>query len=169
MNALLRAAHVPFLLSRLAIVAMVAVGLTGVTTAAAEPAHATVSAGVGLRAVHVAAARRGAPYQWGAVGPYRFDCSGLTMWVYGRLGRRLPLTAAQQYAVTRHVPASARRPGDLVFFKTRSGFVHHVGIYAGAGQLWHAPGSGDHVRRAPSGPGPGTAACAEMLAGRRCG
>ena len=99
-----------------------------------------MSRGVGLRAVHVAAAKRGAPYQWGAVGPHRFDCSGLTMWVYARLGKRLPRTAAQQYAATRHIPASARRPGDLVFFKTRSGFVHHVGIYAGAGQLWHAPG-----------------------------
>ena len=97
--------------------------------------------------MHIAAAQRGAPYQWGAAGPYRFDCSGLTMWVYGRLGIRLPRTAAQQYAATRHIRASARRPGDLVFFKTRSGFVHHVGIYAGAGELWHAPRAGDHVRR----------------------
>src|SRR3954471_12603282 len=79
MNTLLRAAHLPLLLGRLAIVAMVTVGLTGVTSAVAEPAHATVSAGVGLRAVHVAATRRGAPYRWGAVGPRRFDCSGLTM------------------------------------------------------------------------------------------
>ncbi len=148
MYALPRAARLPFLLCRLAIVAMVAVGLTGVTSAVAEPAHTAVSAGVGLRAVHVAAAKRGAPYRWGAVGPHRFDCSGLTMWVYARLGRRLPRTAAQQYAATRHIAASSRRPGDLVFFKTRSGFVHHVGIYAGAGQLWHAPGTGDHVRRA---------------------
>jgi len=148
MNALFHAARLPFLLGRLAIVVMVAVGLTGVPSAAAEPAPATVSAGVGLRAMHLAAAKRGAPYQWGAVGPHRFDCSGLTLWVYGRLGKRLPRTAAQQYVATRHIPASSRRPGDLVFFKTRSGFVHHVGIYAGAGRLWHAPGTGDHVRRA---------------------
>jgi cell wall-associated NlpC family hydrolase len=148
MNALLRAVRLPFLLGRLAIVAMVAIGLTGVTSAAAEPAHATVSVAVGHRAVQVAAAKRGAPYQWGAVGPHRFDCSGLTRWVYGRLGKRLPRTAAQQYAATRHVPASSRRPGDLVFFKTRSGYVHHVGIYAGAGTLWHAPKAGDRVRRA---------------------
>jgi cell wall-associated NlpC family hydrolase len=147
MNALLRAAHLPLLLGRLAIVAMVTVGLTGVTSAVAEPAHATVSAGVGLRAVHVAATRRGAPYRWGAVGPHRFDCSGLTMWVFARLGKRIPRTAAQQYAATRHIRSSSRRRGDLVFFKTRSGYVHHVGIYAGAGRLWHVSGTGDHVRR----------------------
>ena len=167
MNVLLCAARrSPSLLGRFVIVLMVAVGLIGATSVAAAPAHASlpahasvsaavgvrpaqgVSAGVGARAVRIAATRRGAPYQWGAVGPRRFDCSGLTKWVYARMGKRLPRTAAQQYAATRHIPSWARRPGDLVFFKTGSGYVHHVGIYAGAGTIWHAPHSGDHVRRA---------------------
>ena len=172
MNALLRAARTsPSPLGRFVIVLMVAVGLIGATSVAAAPAQAsvatgvvssrttissrttvssraTVSAGAGVRAVRIAATRRGAPYQWGAVGPRRFDCSGLTMWVYARMGKRLPRTAAQQYAATVHIPSWARRPGDLVFFKTGSGYVHHVGIYAGAGTIWHAPHSGDHVRRA---------------------
>jgi cell wall-associated NlpC family hydrolase len=151
----------PPLLGRFVIVLMVAVGLIGATSVAAAPARASVatgvgisparpsvSAGAGVRAVRIAATRRGAPYQWGAVGPRRFDCSGLTMWVYARMGKRLPRTAAQQYAATVHIPSWARRPGDLVFFKTGSGYVHHVGIYAGAGMIWHAPHSGDHVRRA---------------------
>jgi len=136
------------LLARLTLVLLVAAGLLGATSVAAEPAQALVSARTGARAVHLAASRGGAPYQWGAVGPHRFDCSGLTLWVYGRLGKRLPRTAAQQYAATRHIPSWARRPGDLVFFKTGSGYVHHVGIYAGAGTIWHAPHAGDHVRRA---------------------
>lgn len=162
MNALLRAARMsPSLLGRFVIVLMVAVGLIGVTSVAAAPARASVATGVGVsparpslsagagnRAVRIAATRRGAPYQWGAVGPRRFDCSGLTMWVYARMGKRLPRTAAQQYAATVHIPSWARRPGDLVFFKTGSGYVHHVGIYAGAGTFWHAPHTGDHVRRA---------------------
>jgi cell wall-associated NlpC family hydrolase len=162
MNALLRAARMsPSLLGRFVIVLMVAIGLIGATSVAAAPAQASVatrvggssarsslSAAAGARAVRIAATRRGAPYQWGAVGPRRFDCSGLTMWVYARMGKRLPRTAAQQYAATRHIPSWARRPGDLVFFKTGSGYVHHVGIYAGAGMIWHAPHSGDHVRRA---------------------
>jgi cell wall-associated NlpC family hydrolase len=162
MNALLRAARMsPSLLGRFVIVLMVAVGLIGATSVAAAPARASVatgvglnpaqpsvSAGLGVRAVRIAASRRGAPYQWGAVGPRRFDCSGLTMWVYARMGKRLPRSAAQQYAATVHIPSWARRPGDLVFFKTGSGYVHHVGIYAGGGMIWHAPHSGDHVRRA---------------------
>jgi cell wall-associated NlpC family hydrolase len=149
MNASLRPARVSArLLARLALVLLVAAGLLGFTSAAAEPAQALVSAGTGARAVHLAASRRGAPYRLGAVGPHRFDCSGLTLWVYGRLGKRLPRTAAQQYAATRHIAASSRRPGDLVFFLTPSGHVHHVGIYAGAGRIWHAPHTGDHVRRA---------------------
>ena len=168
MNAFLRAARTsPSLLGRFAIVLMVSVGLIGAASVAAAPAQAsvanvagvnharatvsartTVSAGTGARAVRIAATRRGAPYQWGAVGPRRFDCSGLTKWVYARMGKRLPRTAAQQYAATVHIPSWARRPGDLVFFKTGSGYVHHVGIYAGAGTIWHAPHSGDHVRRA---------------------
>ncbi len=162
MNALLRAARMsPSLLGRFLIVLMVAVGLIGATSVAAAPARASVATAVGIsparpslsaaagaRAVRIAATRRGAPYQLGAVGPRRFDCSGLTKWVYARMGKRLPRTAAQQYAATRHIPSWARRPGDLVFFKTGSGYVHHVGIYAGAGTMWHAPHSGDHVRRA---------------------
>ena len=28
------------------------------------------------------------------------------------------------------------------------GYVYHVGIYAGAGRIWHAPKPGDHVKLA---------------------
>jgi cell wall-associated NlpC family hydrolase len=135
------------LLARLAVVMMVATGLTGLSSLTAQPAQAAVSAATGSRAVHVAATRKGAPYVWGAVGPRRFDCSGLTKWVYGRVGKKLPRTAAQQYAATTHVSARSRRAGDLVFFKS-GGYVYHVGIYAGAGRIWHAPKPGDRVKLA---------------------
>jgi cell wall-associated NlpC family hydrolase len=135
------------LLARLAVVMMVATGLTGLSSLTAQPAQAAVSAATGSRAVHVAATRKGAPYVWGAVGPRRFDCSGLTKWVYGRVGKKLPRTAAQQYAATTHISARSRRVGDLVFFKS-GGYVYHVGIYAGAGRIWHAPKPGDHVKLA---------------------
>ena len=121
MNASFRAARMSrSLLARLAVVMMVATGLTGLSSLTAEPAHAAVAAATGSRAVSVAATRKGAPYVWGAVGPTRFDCSGLTKWVYGRVGKTLPRTAAQQYAATAHISARSRRVGDLVFFKTRS-------------------------------------------------
>jgi cell wall-associated NlpC family hydrolase len=134
-------------LARLAVVMMVATGLTGLSSLTAAPAHAAVTAATGSRAVSIAATRNGAPYVWGAVGPTRFDCSGLTKWVYGRVGKRLPRTAAQQYAATTHISARSRRVGDLVFFKS-GGYVYHVGIYAGAGRIWHAPKPGDHVKLA---------------------
>jgi len=148
MNASFRSARMSrSLLARLAVLMMVATGLTGLSSLTAEPAHAAVSVATGSRAVSVAASRRGAPYVWGASGPTRFDCSGLTKWVYGRVGKNLPRTAAQQYAATAHISARSRRVGDLVFFKS-GGYVYHVGIYAGAGRIWHAPKPGDHVKLA---------------------
>ncbi|MGP3982980.1 C40 family peptidase [Streptomyces sp. KR80] len=100
----------------------------------------------GVTALRVAAAKRGAPYVHGAEGPHRFDCSGLTQYAFRHAGKKLPRTAAAQYIRTRRVPASQRRPGDLVFFVSGRG-AYHVGIYAGKGRLWHSPKSGAVVRR----------------------
>ncbi|PWI42702.1 C40 family peptidase [Streptomyces sp. ICBB 8177] len=128
-------------------------GTTAVLTAAAlagsllapgmaPPANA---AAVAMEALHVAAAKRGSPYQYGATGPYRFDCSGLTLYAFRQAGRRLPRTAAEQYDGTRHIPASSRAPGDLVFFHYGDD-VYHVGVYAGDDKIWHAPHTGARVR-----------------------
>jgi cell wall-associated NlpC family hydrolase len=123
----------------------------GVTTTGAAPAKATGSSGVSAttanRALHFAATRKGAPYRYGAVGPRRFDCSGFTKWSYARAGKRLPRSTTQQYRATIRVTRSHARRGDLVFFLS-GGRTYHVGIYAGAGRIWHAPKPGDHVRLA---------------------
>jgi cell wall-associated NlpC family hydrolase len=133
--------------TRLLVLLTLVLGLFGGVGAA--PAQATVSAGVSASmttsALHYAASKKGAPYRYGAVGPYRFDCSGLTKWAYARAGRRLPRTVAQQYAATIRVSRAYARPGDLVFFMS-GGRPYHVGIYAGAGRVWHAPKTGDHVK-----------------------
>ena len=86
------------------------------------------------------------PYRYGATGPRAFDCSGYTRWVFDRVGRHLPRTSRAQARATRHVRASQRRTGDLVFFKDH-GRVYHVGIYAGYNSIWHAPRSGQRVHR----------------------
>jgi cell wall-associated NlpC family hydrolase len=101
-----------------------------------------------LMALNTAASKKGSPYQWGATGPYRFDCSGLTLYSFKQAGKRLPRTAAAQYNSTRHIPAGSRRAGDLVFFHTSRSVssVYHVGIYAGNGNIWHAPKTGATVR-----------------------
>jgi len=103
------------------------------------------SAPFGRSVVEEAARHHGAPYQYGAAGPYRFDCSGFTMYVFGRFGISLPHNAASQYDSVRHVSRSSLRLGDLVFFD-RGGGIYHVGIYAGGGRMWAATHSGDVVR-----------------------
>jgi cell wall-associated NlpC family hydrolase len=103
----------------------------------AKPVRLTLS----QRAVKLARKQLGAPYAWGGASPSGFDCSGLVMWVYGKLGIHLPHNAAALYGVGRPVPRSALRPGDLVFF---SG-LGHVGLYIGHGRMIHAPHDGARV------------------------
>ncbi|MDQ1713779.1 MAG: hypothetical protein QOE45_3229 [Frankiaceae bacterium] len=103
---------------------------------------------IGQRAVSEAAKHKGAPYQYGAAGPSRFDCSGFTRYVWSRLGKTLPHNSAQQYNSVKHVAKSAIKVGDLVFIVSGGG-IHHVGIYAGNNKMWHSPKSGDVVKLAP--------------------
>jgi cell wall-associated NlpC family hydrolase len=110
-----------------------------VTTKPVKPSFAE-------RVLSVVSSRRGSPYSYGASGPRRFDCSGLTMWTFRKLGRRLPHSSSAQYGRTKHIRASARRPGDLVFFHDGGG-IYHVAIYAGHNKIWHAPYSGTRVRK----------------------
>ncbi|WP_329298427.1 C40 family peptidase [Streptomyces sp. NBC_00659] len=121
---------------------LAAVGGSLVVPGAAPDAEAATLA---TRALHVAASKHGSPYQWGATGPHRFDCSGLTLYSYKKAGKKLPRTAAAQYNKTHHVSASRRKAGDLVFFHSGRN-VYHVGIYAGKGKIWHSPKTGEVVK-----------------------
>ncbi|MFJ4925214.1 NlpC/P60 family protein [Streptomyces sp. NPDC088736] len=86
----------------------------------------------------------GSPYVYGASGPGSFDCSGLTSWAYAQAGVSIPRTSeAQANAGTRIYSQSALQVGDLVIFY---GDYHHVGLYAGNGQVLHAPHTGASVR-----------------------
>jgi cell wall-associated NlpC family hydrolase len=97
------------------------------------------------RIVGAARAQQGKPYRFGASGPSAFDCSGLTTYVYRHEGITLPRTADQQYRAARHITASAARPGDLVFWVS-GGHAYHAAVYAGGGQVWHAPKPGRRVQ-----------------------
>ncbi|GII77528.1 hypothetical protein Sru01_25100 [Sphaerisporangium rufum] len=88
------------------------------------------------------------PYVWGAEGPNTFDCSGLVMWAYQKVGISLPHYTGDQWTAGTHVSRDDMRPGDLVFFHSD---LHHVGIYIGGGLMVHAPHTGDVVRVAPIG------------------
>lgn len=137
--------RVPSLLCRAGTASALTLAAVGGTTLAPGAVTEAEAASVTARALQVAAAKKGAPYRYGATGPHRFDCSGLTLYSYLKAGKKLPRTAAQQYNRSRHVPARQRQRGDLVFFHSGSN-VYHVGIYAGNGRLWHAPKTGDVVR-----------------------
>ncbi len=92
--------------------------------------------------VKVAYAQLGKPYQYGAAGPDRFDCSGLVMYCYAQVGVRLPHSSYAQFQCGYPVSYADLQPGDLVFFHGAG----HVGMYIGDGQYIHAPRTGDVVR-----------------------
>jgi len=100
--------------------------------------------------VQVALNQIGDPYSYGASGPNRFDCSGLTMFSYGRAGLYLPRTSSAQYQYVRHIKKSNVRRGDLMFFYN-SGGVYHMGIFLGrdngSAYILHAPRTGSVVHR----------------------
>ncbi|MTE18694.1 hypothetical protein F0L17_06000 [Streptomyces sp. TRM43335] len=107
----------------------------GSTASASQRASAALGA---------AQSKIGSPYVWGATGPNSFDCSGLTSWAYAQAGVSLPRTSqAQANAGTRIYSQSQLAPGDLVLFY---GDLHHVALYAGNGQILHAPRTGTTVR-----------------------
>jgi cell wall-associated NlpC family hydrolase len=125
--------------------ALVVLGVVVTSSSLAVPADA-MTVQTRERVVHIAASKKGTPYRYGAVGPNAFDCSGYTRWVFARVGRHLPRTSSAQAGAVRRVSRSARRSGDLVFFRS-GGHVYHVGIYAGHGYVWHAPRTGQRVHR----------------------
>jgi cell wall-associated NlpC family hydrolase len=98
---------------------------------------------VGVRAARLARRYLGVPYAYGGASPrHGFDCSGLVMYVYSKLGVSLPHHAASQYRYGREVSRWGLKPGDLVFF---SG-LGHVGLFIGKGRFIDAPHSGAVVR-----------------------
>lgn len=93
--------------------------------------------------ISAAESQMGKAYQWGAAGPSRYDCSGLTMWAFAKVGISLPHSAALQSQMGTRVSISQLQPGDLVFWGSPA---HHVGIYIGGGKFIHAPKTGDVVK-----------------------
>lgn len=102
-------------------------------------------AGVALR---YAVQQIGDNYVWGAAGPIKWDCSGLTMRSFQQAGVRLPHSSRAQYSYGRSITRSNLQPGDLVFFGSP---ISHVGIYIGKNKMVHAPRPGARVQIAEFG------------------
>ncbi|MFC5065145.1 C40 family peptidase [Actinomycetospora atypica] len=116
-----------------------------VPTKAAAPAAAAGLGSLGTRIVSKAASFEGTPYVYGATGPSSFDCSGLTSYVFKKMGISIPRTAQQQYDAAQHLSRSQAQPGDLIFMGSPSN-IYHVAIYAGNGKIWTAPEPGESVK-----------------------
>lgn len=99
-------------------------------------------------AIQFAMAQLGEMYLWGAAGPDRWDCSGLTMMAWRQGGKRLPHFSGAQYDAGTPIAISSARPGDLLFWSSngRPSGIHHVALYLGNNQLIEAPRAGLDVR-----------------------
>ena len=104
------------------------------------------SSGGNSKLVELAKSKLGCKYVWGATGPNTFDCSGLTSWCHKQIGISIPRTSLEQSRSGKSVSKSDLQPGDLVFFKTTSAPVGHVGMYVGNGQFIHAPNKSKPVK-----------------------
>ena len=99
-------------------------------------------------AVSFAESQLGEPYLWGATGPDRWDCSGLTQGAWAAAGVYLPHYSVAQYDMGTPIPVSEARRGDLLFWTSNgspSG-IHHVALYLGDGDFIEAPHTGADVR-----------------------
>lgn len=99
-------------------------------------------------ALRYAVKQIGDSYVWGASGPIRWDCSGLTMRAFQQAGVRLPHSSRAQYGYGRSISRGNLQPGDLVFFGSP---ISHVGIYIGKNKMVHAPRPGARVQIAQFG------------------
>ena len=114
-------------------------------TAEARVKEAAVPAsGAGSKLVAQAAKYIGTRYVYGGTSPSGFDCSGLVQYSCRKLGISVSRSARSQYSHGTAVSRSNLQPGDLVFF-SRGGGISHVAIYAGNGQVIHAPRKGKTV------------------------
>jgi peptidoglycan DL-endopeptidase CwlO len=98
-------------------------------------------------AVAYARAQLGKPYAFATSGPNTFDCSGLTMAAWRAAGVSMAHYSGSQAASFPKVGWDQLQPGDIVVFYAD---LHHVGLYIGAGQMIHAPRTGDVVKISPA-------------------
>ena len=112
-------------------------------TAPRSPPVSTTDAKI-AQVVDTAKQYLGVPYVWGGANPSGFDCSGLTSYVYAKVGLSIPRTASQQQRFLSSTTTPV--PGDLVFFGSPA---YHVAIYLSPGLELAAPYPGQVVRIQP--------------------
>ncbi|MCU7722202.1 NlpC/P60 family protein [Actinoplanes sp. KI2] len=91
--------------------------------------HREMRAGNLSAVVAYARSQLGKRYRSGGAGDGGFDCSGLTMSAYAKVGIHLPHSSSEQAARARSISRGEARAGDLVVGHG------HVGIYMGHGMM----------------------------------
>lgn len=94
------------------------------------------------RIIAAASAFKGTPYVWGGSSNKGIDCSGLVYCGFGSVGIATARDADQQSQAGRLVATrwhrSSMRRGDLMYFLSRRGNIHHTAIYLGNDQFLEA-------------------------------
>lgn len=116
----------------------------GLLAGGATPASAHTKHKVLEQRTHIkkrARSQIGAPYSYGGSSPRGFDCSGFSRWTFDGHGAKLPRSSMEQFRLAKRDgfrriwKKKKLRRGDLVFHKTTSARVGHVGIYIGNGRF----------------------------------
>ncbi|MFJ5992403.1 NlpC/P60 family protein [Lentzea sp. NPDC092896] len=111
-----------------------------------DRSQVSVPSGAAGLALNFALGQRGDDYQYGATGPDRWDCAGLTMKAYAAAGFTIPRTSGGQAGVGRAVSRGEVRAGDLIiYYSSRS----HVAMAVDNGRAVHASTEGQPVKIAP--------------------
>lgn len=96
-----------------------------------ELTASTVDTEMADKMAEYAAGFLGTRYRLGAVGPKAFDCSGFVGYVFKQFGITLNRSSRAQYSQGEKVDRQDIKPGDLMFFSSRSsgkGRVGHVAM-----------------------------------------
>ena len=82
----------------------------------------------------------GTPYKWGGNDLYKgIDCSGFVKKVYAHFGYTTPRVTRDMAKKYKQISLAEAKPGDLIFYgKVSTGYINHVGIYIGNGQVIHS-------------------------------
>jgi len=118
----------------------------------APTASSTSSSRIG-KVLAYARAHIGAPYVWAATGPYGFDCSGLVVASYARVGVYLPHQSQAMLSRGRAVSRANLRPGDVLIYRPGTlygGNTGHAQMYLGGGKVIESGRGGVHIRDLPA-------------------
>lgn len=80
----------------------------------------------------------GNPYVWGGTSLTNgADCSGFVQSIYANYGYSIPRVACDQAEYGTQIRIDDAEPGDLIFY-AKDGYVYHVSMYIGNGQVVQA-------------------------------